>query len=279
MTWLLSIPSPAQGVWQLGPIPLRAYAFFIIVGILVAVKWGSVRYAAQGGNPEDVATIAMWAVPFGIVGGRLYHVITDSEIYFGDNGKGLIAALRIWDGGLGIWGAVALGFAGSVIGCRRNNISVTQLADAVAPGVVVAQAIGRIGNYFNQELFGSPTNLPWGLEIDYSHRPTGYTLVETFHPTFLYELLWNLAVAAALVYCERRWSLKNGQVFGLYVLLYCVGRGWIEMLRIDTANHFFGLRLNVFTAVLVGLGAALWLKRSRKRALAASQSEPANPTS
>ena len=262
---LLSIPSPSQGVWELGPLPIRAYAMFIIVGIVVAVKWGSARLAARGGNPEDVANVAMWAVPFGIVGGRLYHVITDNELYFGPHGRGLLATLRIWDGGLGIWGAIALGFVGGVIGCRKYGVNVGELADAVAPGVVLAQAIGRLGNYFNQELFGSPTDLPWALAIDYAHRPTGYTNFETFHPTFLYELIWNVAVALTLVYAERRWNLVRGQVFALYVALYCVGRGWVETLRIDTANHFFGLRLNVFTAILVGLGAVAWLVRSRRQ--------------
>jgi prolipoprotein diacylglyceryl transferase len=262
---LFSIPSPDQGVWQLGPIPIRAYAFAIIIGIIVAVKWGSARLVARGGSPEDVANVAMYAVPFGIVGGRLYHVITDAELYFGPNGRGLIATLRIWDGGLGIWGAIALGFVGGVIGCRRYGINLGLLADAVAPGVVLAQAIGRIGNYFNQELFGSPTDLPWGLEIDFAHRPTGFTNFATFHPTFLYELLWNVAVAFALVYAEKRWNLIRGQVFALYVALYCSGRVWVEMLRIDTANHFFGLRLNVFTAVLVGLGAVGWLIWSRRK--------------
>ncbi|MEY4347969.1 MAG: hypothetical protein RIS43_388 [Actinomycetota bacterium] len=265
MSLLFSIPSPDQGVWQLGPIPIRAYAFAIIIGIIVAVKWGSVRLVARGGAPEDVANVAMYAVPFGIVGGRLYHVITDAELYFGPNGRGLLAAFRVWDGGLGIWGAIALGFVGGVIGCRKYGINIGLLADAVAPGVVLAQAIGRIGNYFNQELFGSPTDLPWGLEIDFAHRPSGYTNFATFHPTFLYELLWNVAVAVALVYAEKRWKLVRGQVFALYVALYCSGRVWVEMLRIDTANHFFGLRLNVFTAVLVGLSAVAWLVWSRRQ--------------
>ena len=260
----MSIPSPDQGVWMLGPLPLRAYALLIIVGILIAVRWGSARWQAKGGGPEDIADIAMFAVPAGIVGGRLYHVISDAEIYFGENGRGFVAALRIWEGGLGIWGAIALGFAGAAYGARRRGLAVSGLADALAPGIAIAQAVGRFGNWFNQELFGAPTDLPWGLEIDYANRPTGYSDFATFHPTFLYEALWCVALAVLLVWAQKRYTLINGQVFALYVAVYCVGRGWIEMLRIDTANHILGLRLNVFTAVIVGGLAVVWLLRSRR---------------
>lgn len=249
---------------MLGPLPLRAYAILIIVGIIIAVRWGSARWQAHGGQAEGVLDLAMYAVPAGIIGGRLYHVITDAEIYFGANGRGLLAAFRIWDGGLGIWGAIALGFAVSAWYARRKNWEIGTLADALAPGIVVAQAIGRFGNWFNQELFGAPTTLPWGLEIDLAHRPAGYEQFATFHPTFLYEAGWNLLVAGLLIWAERRFRLVHGQVFALYVALYCSGRVWVESLRIDTANHILGLRLNVFTAVVVGLAAAFWFWRSRR---------------
>lgn len=260
-----SIPSPAQGVWQFGPVPVRAYAIAIVIGIVLAVWWGRRRWVARGGVATDIEELAVYAVPAGIVGGRLYHVITDWQIYFGPDGRGFLAALRIWEGGLGIWGAIALGFAGAAWYARRKSWPIGDLADALAPGIVLAQAVGRLGNWFNQELFGAPTSLPWGLEIDLAHRPSGYESFTTFHPTFLYELLWNLLVVAALLLAERRWRLAHGQLFSLYVVLYCVGRVWVESLRIDTANHILGLRLNVFTSILVGAGAGLWLWRSRRR--------------
>lgn len=251
---------------MLGPLPLRAYALFIIIGIIVAVKWGSVRWQKMGGGPEDVADIAMYAVPAGIVGGRLYHVITDWQIYFAEGGRGIVGALRIWDGGLGIWGAIALGFVGAAYGARKKGFNVLQLADALAPGIAVAQGIGRLGNWFNQELFGAPTDLPWGLKISAENRPNGYAEFSTFHPTFLYELLWVFALAALLVWLERKRTFVTGQIFALYILFYTMGRGWIEMLRIDTANQILGLRLNVFTSVIVGLLAILWFKSLSKRA-------------
>ncbi len=258
------IPSPDQSVWFIGPFPLRAYALFIVIGIFVAIKWGQKRWMAQGGEAEDIINVAMFAVPAGIIGGRLYHVISDWQIYFGDNGRGFVAALRIWDGGLGIWGAIALGFLGSWYAAKKYNLSIRLLADALAPGVALAQAIGRFGNYFNQELFGAPSTLPWALEIDLAFRPDGYETFETFHPTFLYESLWCLAVAGLLVYLERRFKLGQGQVFALYVGFYTLGRVWIEMLRIDTANLILGIRLNVFTALIVGLMSLMWFIRSKR---------------
>ena len=253
------IPSPSQGVWDLGPIPIRAYAFAIIIGIVVAVWLGNKRYVARGGKPETITDLAIWAVPFGIVGGRLYHVITDHQLYFGPGGSGLVGALRIWDGGLGIWGAVALGGVGAWIGARRLGIPLPPVADAIAPGIALAQAIGRWGNWFNQELFGGPTTLPWGLVIDPAHRPAAFAAVEAFHPTFLYESLWLVGVALVVIWADRRWTMGHGRAFALYVLLYCVGRLWIELLRVDPANTILGLRLNVWTAVLVGLGAAVYI--------------------
>jgi prolipoprotein diacylglyceryl transferase len=261
---LAAIPSPAQGVWHLGPLPVRAYALCIIAGIALACWISEKRWVARGGAPGDVLDIAVWAVPFGIVGGRLYHVVTTPEPYFGEGGDPL-RAVAIWEGGLGIWGAIALGGVGAWIACRRRGIPLPAFADAIAPGLLVAQAVGRLGNWFNQELYGSPTTLPWALQIDRAHRLPGYLDAATYHPTFLYELLWNLAAAAVVVWADRRWRLSHGRVFALYVALYCAGRLWIEMLRIDTAEHFFGLRLNVFTAAVVGLLAVAYLVWQRGR--------------
>ena len=254
-----SIPSPDQGVWNLGPVPIRAYALFIILGIVIAVWVGEKRWVARGGLPGTVADVALWAVPFGIIGGRLYHVISDNQLYFGTGGSGLGGAVQIWQGGLGIWGAVLGGGLGAWIACRRRGIPLPPFGDAIAPGIVLAQAIGRLGNYFNQELFGAPTEVPWALQIDVANRPVGYEVFETFHPTFLYEALWNLGVFVVLLWADRRFRMGHGRVFALYVALYCLGRVWIEMLRIDTANTVLGLRLNVWTSILVGVGAVVYL--------------------
>ena len=261
---LASLPSPPQGVWNLGPIPIRAYALVIIIGIIVAVWLGNRRYVQRGGAPGTITDIAIWAVPFGIVGGRLYHVLSDWQLYFGDQGAGAAAALRIWDGGLGIWGAVSVGALGAWIGARRAGVALPPVGDAIAPGIALAQAIGRWGNWFNQELFGAPTTLPWGLQIDAVRRPAGYESFETFHPTFLYESVWLVGVALVLIWADRRFNMGHGRVFALYVLLYCAGRLWIESLRIDSANTVLGLRLNIWTSILVGLGALAYLVLSSR---------------
>ncbi len=249
-----AIPSPSQGVWHLGPVPLRAYALAILLGIVAAVLLTQRRWKERGGDPDQVLEIAFWAVPFGIVGGRLYHVVTSPDAYFGAGGDPW-KAFAIWQGGLGIWGAIALGAVGAYIGCRRQGVSFPVFADALAPGLLVAQAIGRLGNWFNQELFGGPTTLPWGLRIDDAHLPAGYEPGTLFHPTFLYELLWNLAGAALLIWLDRRFRLGHGRVFWLYVVVYTTGRLWIELLRIDPAEMIGPFRLNVWTSILVGLGA------------------------
>jgi len=258
------IPSPGQGVWHLGPIPIRGYALCIIAGVIVAIWMGEKRWVARGGRPGQVGDIAIWAIPFGLVGGRLYHVITDYELYFLP-GKDPIAALYVWQGGLGIWGAIALGAVGAYIGCRRHNIKFPPLADALAPGVAVAQAIGRWGNWFNQELFGTPTTLPWGLKIDPAHRPPGYAQYATFQPTFLYECIWDLGVAGVVIWADRKFRLGHGRALALYVMAYTLGRGWIEYLRIDHANHILGLRLNDWTSILVFLGALIYFVVSARR--------------
>jgi prolipoprotein diacylglyceryl transferase len=244
------IPSPSQGVWHLGPLPLRAYAICILLGIFAGYWLGRKRWVARGGSAEVLADIIMWAVPFGLVGARIYHVITDAELYFGA-GKHPIDALKIWHGGLGIWGAVAFGALGAWIACRRHKVPFLAVADAMAPGIALAQVIGRFGNYFNQELFGKPTDLPWGLEIAPEHRPAGYMDFATFHPTFLYEAIWNLGVIALVILVDRRYKLGHGRAFALYVAGYTLGRAWIENLRIDTVNEFAGLRLNVWVSMVM----------------------------
>ena len=263
---LASVPSPSQGVWHLGPLPIRAYALCIIAGVVVAIWLGEKRWVARGGRPGQVGDIAIWAVPFGLVGGRLYHVITDWRLYFGE-GREPISALYVWQGGLGIWGAIALGALGAYIGARRHNAKFPPLADALAPGIAIAQAIGRWGTWFNQELYGRPTSLPWGLEIDQAHREEGYEDPGLlFHPTFLYEFVWNLGVAGLVIWADRRFRLGHGRAFALYVMGYTAGRGWIEYLRIDEVqgSDVFGLRLNVWTSIvlfLLALGYFLWSRR------------------
>lgn len=261
----LSIPSPDQSVWYLGPLPLRAYALCILVGIVVAMWLGDRRWVARGGRAGLVYDVSMWAVPFGIVGGRLYHVMTDWPTYFGEGGSGIGGAVAIWEGGLGIWGAVALGGVGAWIGCRRHGVPLPPFADSIAVGLALAQAIGRWGNWFNQELFGRPTDLPWGLEIDPVHRPEGYAQYVTFHPTFLYESLWLVGVAALVAWADRRWTMGHGRAFALYVAAYCVGRLGMELLRIDPATQLGGIRINVFTSILVGAGAVVYMVLSARR--------------
>ena len=270
-TVLAYFPSPGQGVWYLGPVPIRAYALCIIAGIIAALVIGDRRWVARGGERGVIYDIALWAVPFGLIGGRLYHLMTDWRTYFGEGGAGIGAALRIWEGGLGIWGAIALGGVGAWIACRRRGIPLPAFGDAVAPGIVLAQAIGRLGNYFNQELYGRETTVPWGLEIFYRRDSSGVVDVHSLdgistgqvaavvHPTFLYELLWNLLVFVFLLYIDRKYRLGHGRLFALYVASYCVGRFWVELMRADTATHIAGIRINVFTAGFVFIGAVVYM--------------------
>lgn len=277
MTKLLAyFPSPPQGVWHLGPLPIRAYALFIIAGIVAALLIGDRRWEARGGERGVIYDIALWTVPFGLIGGRLYHLATDWRTYWGPGGAGLGAAVRIWDGGLGIWGAVALGGVGAWIGCRRRGIPLPAFADALAPGIILAQAIGRLGNYFNQELYGRETTLPWGLEVFYRRDPTGYIdphsldgvstgqIAFVVQPTFLYELIWNLLIFVVLIYADRRFTLGHGRLFALYVAGYCVGRFCVELLRDDTATHIAGIRINSFTSTFVFIGAVVYLMAAPK---------------
>ena len=257
------IPSPSTGVWYLGPIPLRAYGIVIAVGMIVGVWWTARRYRARGGDPDVLYDVAMWAIPIGIIGARLYHVITSPEAYFGPGGDPWLIP-QIWRGGLGIWGGVGAGALGAFLAVKRAGVRFGPIADSLAPALLVAQAIGRWGNWFNQELFGGPTTLPWGLQIDAAHLPAGYAPGTLFHPAFLYECLWNLAAAALIVWLDRRRRFAAGQVFGLYLMAYTLGRAWIEMLRIDDAHTLGGLRLNVWTSLLVfAVGAALFVIAGR----------------
>ncbi|SDO62410.1 prolipoprotein diacylglyceryl transferase [Lentzea jiangxiensis] len=269
---LAAIPSPTQGVWHLDPVPIRAYAFCIIAGVLVAAWLTERRYVRRGGRPGVVSQIATWGVPFGVVGARLHHVATTWQPYFGPGGDP-VKALYIWEGGMGVWGAIALGALGAWIGAKRAGVALPPLADTAAPGIALAQGIGRLGNWFNNELHGAPTDLPWALTIHEWDLQAGRAVVGadgqpvvlgTFHPAFLYELLWTFGVAAAVIWADRRFRLGHGRAFGLYVVLYTLGRLWIEALRIDAANTVLGLRLNIWTSLLLGLGAAaltLWSAR------------------
>lgn len=273
LTSLASIPSPTTAVWHIGWLPIRAYALCIIVGILVACYLTDRRIRARGGPENAILDIAVWSVPFGIVGARIYHVLTSSELYFGANGH-LINALKIWQGGLGIWGAVIGGALGALIACRQLGIPLGFVADALAVGLPVAQAIGRLGNWFNNELYGRATTLPWGLQV-HQMDPTNQgnaligpdgqaeTLPGLFHPTFLYEGVWDLGVALLVFLADRKYKFGKGRAFALYVMAYTVGRAWVEYLRIDEANHFLGLRLNDWTSLIVFLCAAVYFVITR----------------
>jgi prolipoprotein diacylglyceryl transferase len=285
----LSIPSPTRGAIDLGPIPIRGYALCIVAGIIVAVWLCERRWAARGGRFGQMQDIALWAVPFGLVGSRLYSLATDSDRYFGA-GHPWWQPFAIWQGGIGIWGAIALGTVGAWIGARRMGIRMPALADVAAPCLLVAQGIGRWGNWFNQELYGKATSLPWGLKIYQPHWPTsvGSTTITvpradmhdvpaggvpdaqtwaTFHPTFLYECIWDLAGAGLVLWLDRRFKLGHGRVFALYAMVYTVGRSWIEYLRVDSIEHtYLGLRLNDWTCLVVFLGAlAYFVIAGRKR--------------
>lgn len=263
---MIPSPNPAWTSISIGPLNVYAYALFIVVGIAVALWITTRRWRERGGNPEVVGDIAIWAVPFGIIGGRIYHVISTPGPYFGPDGNPA-DALRIWNGGLGIWGAIALGALGAYIGARRAGVSFSTFVDAAAPGVLIAQAIGRLGNYANQELFGGPTEVWWSLQVDAPYRPAGYEQFETFHPTFLYELLWNLAGAALIIWLDRRLKLRGGRVFWLYVVVYVTGRLWIEMVRIDEAVIVLGLRVNVWVSIAVlTLGLVMFVLLGRRHA-------------
>jgi prolipoprotein diacylglyceryl transferase len=273
MTPQAALPSPSTAVWQLGPVPIRAYALCIILGIVVACVVTERRLRQRGVAPGAVLDIAVWAVPTGIIGARIYHVITSPEKYFGAGGEPL-KAFAIWEGGLGIWGAVAGGAIGAYIAARQLGIPFAVVADALAPGLPLAQAIGRFGNWFNNELYGGRTTLPWGMEVhvmdpDNPGRAlrddSGQPVLKDglYHPTFAYEAVWNIGVAALVLVLDRRFKLGRGRAFALYVMGYTAGRFWIELMRTDEANTILGVRLNVWTAGLVFLGALIYFVRVR----------------
>ncbi|MGK8360080.1 prolipoprotein diacylglyceryl transferase [Corynebacterium amycolatum] len=279
-TYLANIPSPPQGVWQLGPLPLRGYAISILVGVLVGIYWMQRRYAARGGDPELVLDIAIAVIPAGIIGGRLYHVATDWEKYFGP-GANPVDALKITNGGLGIWGAVALGVLAAWAVAKWRKVPFAPVLDAAAPAIILGQAIGRLGNWFNQELYGGPTSLPWGLEIyqrvDEFGRVAPVTGTSTgevlavVHPTFLYEMVWNFLACLVIVWADRKFKMGGGRVFALYVAAYTLGRFFIELMRVDDATLIFGVRINNITSLVVFSCAviALWILRAKSRETAA----------
>ena len=259
-----SIPSPTVSALEIGPLTIHLYALCIITGIAVAIWLGDKRFKAVAPQANSVVSeIAITAVPMGIIGGRIYHVISSPDAYFGKGGHP-IDALKIWEGGLGIWGAISLGtvaawFRYRMLAKKMDLPSFTYFMDALAPGVLLAQAIGRFGNWFNIELFGRPLDAPWALSVPLLKRPNGFTAFETFHPTFLYEALWSTAIALLLIFIGKR--LLPGQIFSLYVFAYCLGRIGIESIRIDEAHELFGVRLNVWVGSLVGVGALIVYRR------------------
>ncbi len=267
-----AIPSPPQGVWELGPLTIRGYALSILAGLIIGIFWMRKRYAARGGDPDLVLDIAIAVIPAGIIGGRLYHVMTDWQKYFGPQGNP-VDALKITNGGLGIWGAVVLGVLAAWAVARWRKVPFAPLLDAAAPAIILGQAIGRLGNWFNQELYGATTYVPWALEIYErvdelgNYAPVTGTstgvVIDTVHPTFLYELLWNVLICVLLVWADRRFRLGHGQVFALYVAGYTLGRSWIELMRTDAATMVFDMRINSLVAGVTFVLALVVLWRLR----------------
>ena len=261
---LLSIPSPGQSTVEIGPLSIHFYGLTLLVAIAAAVAITGMRWTRRGGDWDLIFRIAVWGVAFGIIGARLYHVITSWD-ELPDEWWGPFA---IWKGGLGVWGGIGLGCIVGAIVAKRSGASVAKLADCVAPALLVAQGIGRFGNWWNQELYGKPTDLPWGLEISPEHRPIDYIESETFHPTFLYEALWCFAAAGLLLLIERRFRIRPGGLFALYVILYSIGRLWIETLRIDPSHEWAGVRLNVWVAglaIVLATAFLVWWQKTWKR--------------
>jgi prolipoprotein diacylglyceryl transferase len=262
----LSIPSPEWSFFDLGPFRIHAYAICILIGIFLATAVTSRRLTKRGGEPGVVLDIILWAVPLGIVGARIFHVLTHPDDYFGA-GKNLWEVFAVWNGGIAIFGALLGGAVGAYIGCRRAGIRFWSFADALAPAMLLAQAMGRLGNWFNHELFGLPTTLPWGLEIETTNAafPVGLPAGTLFHPTFLYEIVWNLVGIAVLLMLERKFRLRWGSAFGVYLIWYGVGRSVFESIRVDPSEIFLGLRTNVWAALLaVTIGLVIILVQSRR---------------
>jgi phosphatidylglycerol---prolipoprotein diacylglyceryl transferase len=264
VTFLASIPSPSTGTIEIGPLTIHMYGLMLLAGIAACIWLTGRRWVALGGDWDLIFRLAVWGVAGGIVGARLYHLATSWD-EVPDEWWGPFA---IWRGGLGVWGGIALGVVVGAIIAKRERADVPLLLDCVAPGLLLAQAIGRLGNWWNQELFGKPTDLPWGLEIDPENRPDRYISDSTFHPTFLYELIWNLLGVVALLLVERRWRIRPPGLFALYVAIYCFGRFWIEQLRVDPAHEFAGMRLNVWVAAVgfvVSVAFFVWWQRRGRR--------------
>jgi prolipoprotein diacylglyceryl transferase len=257
---IAAIPSPSSNGFHLGPLFVHFYGLAYVVAVVAAIAVTIRRWEARGGSRELVYEVALWGFPAGLIGGRLYHDVTSwNEVPHTWWGP-----FAIWQGGLGIWGGIALGSLVGVWVLRRRGADVARFMDAAAPALLVAQAIGRIGNYFNQELFGGPTTLPWALRIDPAHRPAGYLQYATFHPTFLYELLWNLALAGTLIWLGRRRPIRAPGIFALYVAGYSAFRIVEELLRVDPAHHLFGLRLNLYIAASLTIAGLAWFARSQR---------------
>jgi len=255
-----SIPSPSSGQIPIGPLSVHAYGLMYVLAVLAAILVTSRRWEARGGNRLLVQEVALWGFPAGLIGGRIYFDITSS----GDVPDHWWGPFAVWDGGMGLWGGIALGVIGGILVLRRRGIPVAEFLDVAAPALLVAQAIGRMGNWFNQELFGKPTSLPWGLRIDPDQRPPGYEQFSTFQPTFLYEILWDLTLAAVLIWLGRRFRIRPPGIFALYVAGYTFFRMWMELLRIDEAHHILGMRLNFWVALIVFLSASTWFAWSQE---------------
>jgi prolipoprotein diacylglyceryl transferase len=245
------IPSPSSGVIHLGPLTIHLYGLTLLVAILLCVWLTTVRWKRQGGDPDLVIRVTVWGVAFGVIGARLYHDLTSWNEVPSPKWQGIF---EVWKGGLGVWGGILLGTIAGVIVVRRAGVSGTAFMDAVAPGLLLAQGIGRIGNWWNQELYGKPTSLPWGLEISFSHRVPQYINDKTFHPTFLYELIWDLAGVVLLLYLDKRSTFRPPALFALYVAYYCFGRFFEELLRVDPSHHFLGLRINAWVSIVLFVG-------------------------
>jgi prolipoprotein diacylglyceryl transferase len=256
----MHIPSPSISGFHIGPVEIHFYALMYLVGIALAIWITRRRWRAKGGDPDLVGDVAIWAVPAGIVGGRIYFDVTTPmdipHVWYG--------VFAVWSGGLGIWGGIALAAVVGAWRVRRAKASVAVFMDAVAPALLVAQAVGRIGNYFNKELFGKPTGLPWGLEIPLAYRPPGYTQYSTFQPSFLYELIFDLLLAAALVWLGHHLRVKPPGLFALYVAGYSGYRIFEETIRIDSSEHILGMRLNFWIALILALIGLSWLILSQR---------------
>jgi prolipoprotein diacylglyceryl transferase len=262
----LSIPSPEWSYFDLGPFRIHAYAICILIGIFLATAVTSRRLTKRGGEPGVVLDIILWAVPLGIVGARIFHVLTHPDDYFGA-GKNLWEVFAVWNGGIAIFGALIGGAIGAYIGCHRAGIRFWSFADAVAPALLLAQAMGRLGNWFNHELYGLPTTLPWGLEIESTNAafPVGLPAGTLFHPTFLYEIVWNLVGVAVILILERKFRLRWGTSLGVYLIWYGVGRSIFETIRVDPSEIFLGLRTNVWAALFaIVLGLVIIIVQSRR---------------